>query len=295
MEVEEGRRLHAVSDSDHAPGLRFGILLARLHPGVWRDAVVLADELGYESVWIADHLVLPQRISGELVRGEEHPPVAPQTPVFDVPAYLSYLAACTQHIRLGVYVYLLGIRHPFVTARGFATLDVVSNGRVELGVGAGWLENEWVAAGLDPRTRGRRLDECIAVCRRLWREPIVEHHGEFFDFEPVAFEPKPVQSPLPISVGGESQTAMRRAASLDGWMGLVHTPESAARVVSAYRSIEAAVRPDHRGLVSVTGECRDHGELADWHAAGVDRLIVAPWSRSRDALDALRRFAAEFL
>ena len=284
-----------MSDADRASAMRFGVLLVRMHPAIWRDAVVLADELGYESVWIADHLVLPQQMTGQLVPGEEHAPVDPHTPVFDVPAYLSYLAASTHRVRLGVYVYLLGIRHPFVSARGFATLDVVSNGRAELGVGAGWLENEWVAAGLDPRTRGRRLDECIEVCRKLWREPVVEHHGEFFDFEPVAFEPKPVQSPLPISVGGESRAAMRRAAALDGWMGLVHTPESAARVVADYRSVESSLRPGHRCIVSVTGECRDQDELARWAAAGVDRLIVAPWSRSRDALDGLRRFADQFL
>jgi alkanesulfonate monooxygenase SsuD/methylene tetrahydromethanopterin reductase-like flavin-dependent oxidoreductase (luciferase family) len=190
---------------------------------------------------------------------------------------------------------LLGIRHPFVTARGFATLDVVSNGRTELGVGAGWLENEWSAAGLDPRTRGRRLDECIEVCRRLWTEPIIEHHGEFFDFEPVTFEPKPVQTPLPIAVGGESMAAMRRAARTDGWMGLVHTPESAARVVAHYRAVEDALRPGHRGTVSVTGDCRDEDELARWQRVGVDRLIVAPWTRSSDALEGLRRFAARFI
>jgi len=284
-----------VSEARGTNSMRFGLLLVRLHPALWRDAVVLADELGYESVWIADHLVLPRRMAGQLVRGEEHPPVDPHTPVFDVPAYLSYLAGSAQRIRLGVYVYLLGIRHPFVTARGFATLDVVSNGRAELGVGAGWLENEWTAAGLDARTRGRRLDECIEVCRRLWSETVVEHHGEFFEFEPVAFEPKPIQDPLPMAVGGESTAAMRRAASLDGWMGLMHTPESAAPVVARYRAVEAALRPGHRGTVSVSGECRDDDELEQWRRAGVDRLIVAPWARSREALDGLRSFASRFI
>jgi probable F420-dependent oxidoreductase len=275
--------------------LRFGVLLARMHPAVWRDAVTLADELGFESVWIADHLALPLRVAGELVPGEEHPPVDANTQLFDVPAYLSYLAACTERIRLGVYVYLLGIRHPFVSARGFATLDLVSNGRVELGVGAGWLENEWTAAGLDPRTRGRRLDECIDVCRRLWTERVIEHHGEFFDFEPVAFEPKPIQVPLPIAVGGESMAAMRRAVRSDGWMGLVHTPESATTVIAKYRAVEDELRPGHRGTVSVTGDCRDEGELDRWRSSGVDRLIVAPWTRTRDVLDGLRSFAARFM
>jgi probable F420-dependent oxidoreductase len=263
---------------------------------MWADTVALADELGFESVWIADHLVFPVRFDGRLLPGERHPPVDPSTPVYDVPAMLSFLAARTTRIRLGVYVYLLGIRHPFVTARGFATLDVVSEGRCELGVGAGWLRNEWEAAGLDPRTRGRRLDEALHVVRRLWTEPVVEHRGEFFDFEPVVFEPKPRQRPHPpVSVGGETDRAMRRAADCDGWMGLVHTPASAAPLVARYRAVEAGVRPGHRGVVSVCGACRDAEELAAWEAAGVDRLIVAPWSRSGEAPRSLSAFAARFL
>jgi probable F420-dependent oxidoreductase len=276
--------------------VKFGILLVRLHPGSWPDVVAHADALGFESAWIADHLVFPVTMRGELVPGEEHPPVDPSTPVYDVPAMLSFLAARTTSIRLGVYVYLLGIRHPFVTARGFATLDIVSQGRCELGVGSGWLRNEWEAAGFDPGTRGRRLDEAIAVVRRLWTEPVVEHHGEFFDFEPVMFEPKPLQQPHPpISVGGESDPALRRAVGCEGWMGLVHTPASAAPLVARYRALEAELRTGHRGTVTVCGPCRDEGELDAWRAAGVDRLIVAPWDRPSSAAAALTSFAARFI
>src|SRR5439155_1938481 len=113
-------------------------------------------------------------------------------------------------------------------ARAFATLDVVSGGRAGLGVGAGWLVNEWEAVGLDPKTRGRRLDEAIAVCKRLWTEDVIEHHGEFFDFKPVMFEPKPVQKPHPPGlVGGESHGALSRAARPGrGWLGMHHTPDT---------------------------------------------------------------------
>ena len=272
--------------------MKFGILLRNLHPSAWADVVARADALGFESAWIADHLVFPLEMRGELIPGEEHPPVDPATPIYDVPAMLSFLAARTTSIRLGVYVYLLAMRHPFVTARGFATLDVVSGGRCELGVGAGWLLNEWDAAGLDPRTRGRRLDEAIHVVRRLWTEDVIEHHGAFYDFEPVRFEPKPVQKPHPpLLVGGESERAMRRAAHADGWMGLVHTPATAAPIVARYRAIEAGIRPGHRGSVTICGECRSPQELRAWEAAGVDRLVVAPWSRTRDAPAALEAFA----
>lgn len=276
--------------------MRFGILLKDMNPSIWPEAVALADELGFESVWIADHLVFPLAMRGELVPGEEHPPVPSHTPIFDVPAYLSYLAGITKRIRLGVYVYLLAMRHPFVTARGFATLDIVSNGRAELGVGAGWLLNEWEAAGLDPRTRGRRLDEAIHVVKRLWTESVIEHRGEFFDFEPVAFEPKPVQRPYPpICVGGETERAMRRGALLDGWMGLVHSPESAAPLVARYRAIEREVGRSFPGTVSLHGRCDSTDELSRWVEAGVDRLIVSPWQRTSGALAGMREFAARFM
>ena len=276
--------------------MKFGILLRNLHPGAWTDVVVHADALGFESVWIADHLVFPIEMRGQLIPGEEHPPVDAATPVYDVPAMLSFLAASTTKIRLGVFVYLLALRHPFATARGFATLDIVSSGRCELGVGAGWLLNEWEAAGLDPRTRGRRLDEAIDVVRRLWTEEVIEHHGEFYDFAPVRFEPKPVQKPHPpLQVGGETERAMRRAAHTDGWMGLVHTPQSGAEIVARYRAIERQERPGHRGVVTLCGACDSDADLTAWEAAGVDRLVVSPWTRTSEAHDALTGFASHYL
>ncbi|MBW3661660.1 MAG: LLM class F420-dependent oxidoreductase [Actinobacteria bacterium] len=278
--------------------MHIAITLGRLNPVVWVDAVTAADELGYESVWLPEHLVLPLDIQGQLVPGEEHPPVPPTTPVYDAPAYLSYLAGITSRIRLGTFVYLLGLRHPFVSARGFATLDVVSGGRAEVGVGAGWLETEWEAVGLDPSTRGRRLDEAIDVCKRLWTEPEIEYHGEFFDFLPVAFEPKPVQHPHPpIVIGGESDRALRRVAERgDGWIGMAHTPGSVApRVERLAELLEAAGR-DRRGVtVTVMGEVSSGDALDAYAAAGVDRLIVVPWQRSSEAVSALETFAARHL
>src|SRR5256714_10889599 len=160
--------------------------------------------------------------------GEDPPPVPPSTPVFDVFAYLSFLAGRTSRVRLATHVYNLGLRHPFIGARAVQTLDIVSGGRALFGIGASWLESEWDAVGLDFHTRGRRVDEAIAVCKHLWTEETIEHHGEFFDFGPVMFEPKPVQKPHPpVLVGGESPGALRRTARYgDGWIGLDHTPES---------------------------------------------------------------------
>ena len=274
--------------------MKLGVTFGQLHPAFWEEVAVAADGLGYESLWLPEHLVFPLEIAGQLVPGEEHPPVPPTVPIFEPCAYLSFLAAKTERINLGTFVYLLGIRHPFVSARGFATLDVVSKGRALCGVGAGWLTTEWRAAGLDPGTRGARLDEAIEVVRRLWTEPTIEHRGEHFPFEPVAFEPKPVQAGgPPILVGGESQRALRRAATLgDGWLGMWHTPASAAEQVAELRRLASDAGRDPGAIeATVMGEVDPALGLAPWEDAGVDRLIVTPWSRSREAVDGLGALA----
>jgi probable F420-dependent oxidoreductase len=271
-----------------------GVALGRLHPAFHLDAVLEAERLGFESAWLPEHLVFPLDMSGSPFPGAEHPPVPPETPVFDCFAYLAFLAGRTERIRLGSHVYLLGLRHPFVAARAVQTLDVVSGGRALVGVGAGWLASEHRAAGVDFATRGRRLDEALAVCRRLWTEDVVAHSGRFFAFEAVRFEPKPVQKPHPpILVGGESEAALRRAARLgDGWIGLDHTPASAGAAVARLRALREAAG---RGALpfSVTVGARDPGpaELAAFAEAGVDRVIVAPWRRSREVGPALRALA----
>lgn len=276
--------------------VHLGITFGQLNPRAFEEVAVAADELGFESAWLPEHLVFPLRIEGELIPGEEHPPVPPTVPIFDACAYLSYLAARTERIRLGTFVYLLGIRHPFVGARAFATLDIVSGGRALCGVGAGWLRPEWDAVGIDPSTRGARLDEAIGIVRRLWTEPEITHEGPHFPFEPVAFEPKPVQDGgPPIHVGGESDRALRRAATVgDGWLGMAHTPASAAARVERLRALAEEAGRDPRAVeVTVMGEVDASADVAAWEAAGVDRLIVTPWTRSRDAVAGLTRLAAE--
>jgi probable F420-dependent oxidoreductase len=264
---------------------------------MWVEAAVVADQLGFESIWLPEHLVLPLTMAGSPFAGAEHPPVPPTTKLFDPAALLSFVAARTTNIRLGTYVYLMGLRHPFITARAFATLDWLSGGRAVIGAGAGWLEAEWEAVGIDPSTRAARLDEAIAVCRRLWTEPTVSHDGEFFPFAEVAFEPKPVQQPIPIHVGGESAPALRRAGRLgDGWIGMAHTTESAASHVTIVRGhLEKAGRCGDPFEVTVGGECASEEDVIAWEAAGVDRLIVSPWQRSKDALTAMETFARRFI
>jgi probable F420-dependent oxidoreductase len=271
--------------------MRFGFALAHMHTSQWVEATVLADGLGYESAWAPDHLVFPLDMSGSLYADGSSAGVPPSTPLHDYPAYLSYLAARTERIRLGTYVYLFALRHPFVAARGFATLDVMSGGRALCGVGAGWLGTEFTAVGLPFAGRGARLDEALAVASRLWSEEIVEHHGDCYDFGAVMFEPKPVQRPLPILVGGESPAALARAARHDGWLSMPHTVESAAEQIAELRR-RRGDRPEPFSITVCTLDPEvGADDVARWRDLGVDRLVVKPWARTRDALDGLRAFA----
>lgn len=273
--------------------MKFGVTLARAHPALWPELAVRAEELGFESVWIPEHLVLPARMSGSPQHGDDHPPIPPQTPVFDALGYLSFLAGKTQTIRLGTNVYNVGLRHPFVTARAAATLDIVSSGRFDFGVGTSWLREEWEAVGLDFTTRGARVDEALAVCKALWTEPSVVHHGRFFDFDEVMFEPKPVQPGGPkLHVGGDARATLRRVAAYgDGWLPMNHPleklPASLRTLTDLWNAEGRPGRPEITTAIAVASvdDVRRAGD------AGVDRVIVSPWQRSREAMDAIARFA----
>jgi probable F420-dependent oxidoreductase len=276
--------------------VKVGIAL-RCSYAVMRDVAVAADECGFESVWIAEHLIFPADQSGSPYAGSSHPPVPPDVPTHDALLWLVLIATATTRVRLGTYVYNLALRHPFVAARAVQTLDIVSGGRVELGVGAGWSAGEYAATGVDFASRGRRLNECIDVLRALWTEREPSFRGEFVSFDPVVFEPKPPQGLVPILVGGESEPALRRAATRgDGWIGMQHPADDAAGLAARLHEHTAEIGRDPASVrVTVGGNPRTAEELAAYADAGVDRLIVAPWRRSTEAVDSVRRFAETVL
>ncbi len=276
--------------------MKFGIALGALHHAAFVEATLVADELGYESVWLPEHLVLTAQMSRSPRPDEEHPPVPPNVPIYDAFAYLAFLAAQTSKIRLGTHVYNIGLRHPFTTARGVQTLDILSGGRVEFGIGASWLEEEWNAVGLDFKTRGRRVDEAIEVCKRLWTEGEIAHDGEFFQFDTVMFEPKPVQKPWPpLLIGGESKAALKRAAKhCDGWIGMQSDFERGAMLIGQLRELLAEQgRDDTNFQFCLGGRVSSRDDVKRWEEIGVTRMVFAPWQRSREAIDGIRRFADE--
>lgn len=280
--------------------MEFGVSLL----GLDLDAAIRtardAEELGFESVWLSDHVVVPEHSDS---RVPEHGPVPPDLPLYDAAATMAHLGAVTSRLRIGTWVYVLPLRHPFVTARAFLTADVLTGGRIDIGIGVGYLEAEFDAVGVDFATRGRRTDEALEACRLLWSEPRPEYHGAHFDFSAVGFGPRPVQTPPPLWIGGESAAAMRRAARFGvGWIGTEHTPESLEPQLRALHSAEAAQGRDAPlrvtvGAGSVTGRKDapdlDRAQVEQFRAMGVDRLIVRPWRSRRDVRGSLERFAAE--
>lgn len=278
--------------------MKVGIALFRLRPERMAAVARHAEALGFESVWVPEHLVLPTRITSRYPYAADGvPPFTPDTPHLDPLMLLTHIAAATTTIRLGTNIYLLALRHPIVAARLTMSLDVLSGGRLTLGIGVGWLAEEFEAVGVEFSSRAARTRECVRALRTLWTAPEPEFHGRFFSFGPVKFEPKPVQKPHPPLVfGGESEAALRRAAALgDGWYGVGHTPQSAAEQVRKLRALLAAAgRGEARFEVTVShgGLQLGRGDLERYAEAGVDRVVALPWSRGREAEEQLGRLAA---
>jgi probable F420-dependent oxidoreductase len=272
--------------------MKFGVALGLAKPGYHADIAATADRLGFESVWLPEHLIFPVAMQGSPHPGSHTPPVPPDTPVFDAFAYLAHLAGLTSRVRLGTHVYLPALRHPFVFARAVQTLDIVSDGRAEVGIGIGWLAQEFAAAGIEFASRGRRTDESIRIARELWTQDTVEHNGEFYNFEAVRFEPKPQQTPHPpLHIGGESDAALRRVLRHGaGWIGMAHTLDSVVAPIEKLRQLAdrgQVAAPE----ITVMGTLEEETDLSAWEEVGVDRLIVAPWQRSSEAVAALHAFA----
>ncbi|MBJ19615.1 MAG: LLM class F420-dependent oxidoreductase [bacterium] len=279
-----------------------------------------AEALGFDALWTADHLVLPIESSTfyPYLPGMKIRPDARHA-FIDPMIALAGVAARTSRIRLGVSVYLAALRHPIVAAKLVASLDQLSGGRVLLGVGSGWIPEEYETLGISFDERGRVLDEHLEAMRALWSEDHPRYEGDYYRFENIGFDPKPVASRIPIWVGGNSRPARRRAARLgDGWHVIdVPLPElrqgiddlsdlcreagrSASDVVISMRAqiqlTEARIPPEER-IAPLMGPLDDVlDRLRDYSAAGVSHMALWPRESDLDAyLERMERIAAEIL
>lgn len=178
------------------------------------DTARLAEDLGFDSVWIPDHAIVPRAVEAR------YGPV-----YYDAIAVLGYLAGITSRVRLGTTVLVIPYRHPIVLAKELASIDQLSEGRLILGAGVGWAEVEFQALGLSFAERGRCTDEALHVMQTLWTQDAPQYSGPYCAFADIVFQPKPLQQPVPIWVGGQSRAALRRTAQFaTGWHPIDQSP-----------------------------------------------------------------------
>jgi probable F420-dependent oxidoreductase len=196
-----------------------------------------AEAAGFESLWGGEHVILPSVIESSYpYTADGKIPALPDTPIPDPLIWLAFAAAAAPSMRLGTCILIVPQRNPLILAKELATLDQLSGGKVELGLGVGWLEEEFQALGVPWERRGARNDEYIEAMRTLWSGPEVEFHGEFVDFPKVTCSPRPVQPSIPILVGGDSEVAIKRAARLaDGYFPGEGEPEQLAALIARVR------------------------------------------------------------
>lgn len=219
-------------------------------PAFMTELAETADRLGYHSFHVTDHVVIPADIASRYPYNAAGQLAArPDDPYFEPVSLLAYLAGRTARIRLGTSVLVLPYRNPVLVAKQLACIDALSSGRIVLGVGAGWMEEEFKILGSPPYAeRGAITDEYIQVFRTIWREPRPSFDGRFTHFPPLGAVPKPAQPlGIPILVGGNTRPAIRRAARLgDGWLPLKLTPDELVAGLSYLRKQAQAAGRDPR-------------------------------------------------
>ncbi len=260
--------------------MRFITSLAFSDPAHYTAIARTADACGWDGLALSDHVFFPETLSSPYPYQPGGKPFwEPSTPWPDVWVAIGAMAAVTSRLRFVTNVYVLPARNPFVVAKAVGTAAVMSDNRVVLGIGVGWMREEFTLLGQDFHTRGRRTDETIAVLRTLWRGGMVEHHGRFYDFDRLEMSPAP-SAPVPIYVGGESEPALRRAASLgDGFISVLHSTEEIAALIARINGLRREIDRD-RDPFDFLFACSDAFAVDDYRRLedlGVTSLMTVPW------------------
>ena len=242
------------------------------------------DAHGVDSVWTVEHVVVPAgyestypyRSSGRMPGGE-------QSPIPDPLIWLTWLGAHSRRVLLGTGILILPQRNPLVLAKEVATLDQLSGGRVRLGIGVGWLEEEFDAIGVPFADRGARTDEYVAALRELWGAEEPTFHGRFCSFDRALSNPKPVGGGVPIVVGGHTEVAARRAGRLgDGFFPAKY--DDLGRLLDVMRAAADEAGRDADAIEVSTGAPRDAAGFAELERLGVRRVVVPPPALTPDEI-----------
>ena len=271
--------------------MKLGLMFANAgpfsNPDLLAHLAQTAEQAGVESLWTVEHVVIPKDYqspypyskSGKIPGGEDVSIPDPLLP-------LGFIAALTKKVRLATGVVILPQRHPLYLAKEIATLDLLSHGRVTLGIGSGWLKEEFDALGLDFHARGSRTDESIQAMRALWRDNPSSFHGKHFNFGPVLSFPKPAQSDgVPIHIGGHSAAAARRAGRLgDGFFpAIAEIPKLKELFAIMREEAQKAGRDADRIELSCMGRANADAIKA-FADIGISRVVVPPPAFDKEGL-----------
>jgi probable F420-dependent oxidoreductase len=263
-----------------------------------------ADECGWWAAACSEHVVNPEHIRSPYPyteTGERR--WEPFSPWPDPWVSIAAMAAVTERLRFFTNVYVLPLRTPFVVAKTVGTAAVLSGNRVALGVGMGWMEDEFDLLEQPFRRRGRRGDEMLDVIAKLWAGGWVEHHGEFYEFDRLEMSPAPTER-VPVYVGGLSDAALRRAARHDGWISDLQTTEELGAVAATLRRYREELGREDEPF-AVIGSASDAFDVDGYRRmeeVGVTHLLTMPWvfysgftSDLGEKLDGIRRFADDVI
>jgi len=285
--------------------MEFGISGAFSDASHLAEMARVAEGAGFGRVTLSDHVIQPETLKTPYPYTDDGSPRWP--PFTDWPdpwVAIGVMAAATQEIRFFTSVFVLAMRNPFLVAKTVGTAAVMSGGRVELGIGVGWMREEFDLLGQSFDKRGRRTDEMMDVLRLIWGGGWVEHAGEFYEFERLEMSPAPPRS-VPIYVGGFSKPAIRRAATRgDGWISDLHSGDELAELIPQVLALRA--ESDRAGdPFEILVTCNDAYTLDHYRRIaelGATHLTTMPWllyganpDDLREKLDGIARFGDEVI
>jgi probable F420-dependent oxidoreductase len=286
--------------------VKFGIAFANTGPFADPTGAVqfaqAAEAAGFESVWTVEHVVVPAGYASKYPYSESgRMPGRDDAPIPDPLIWLSFLASATSKLRLATGILILPQREPVVLAKELATLDHLSGGRVELGIGVGWLEEEFRAIGVPFAERGRRTDDAVGALRALWTQDEASYAGEFFSFDQCISRPAPVNGTIPVHIGGHTEIAAARAGRLgDGFFPASGGHDELRRLFAVVREHAERHQRDPEVIELTTGGNGAVGERAldEVHALaelGVDRVILPSFLFFKDPEGTLARYGSEVI
>jgi probable F420-dependent oxidoreductase len=285
--------------------MKFGLAFSNIEPFAGpRQATRLArtaEEAGFESLWTVDHVVIPAGYRS-VYPYDPSGRIGPDDTLFPDPLiWLSYIAAATSTLRLGTAILILPQRNPVVLAKELATLDYLSGGRMILGVGVGWLKEEYEALGVPWEGRGRRGEESIDAMRALWSQPQASYDGDTTSFQECHLRPQPPQGTIPIHIGGHSPVAARRAGRMgDGFFPFGVNRDGVPALLEIVRqsALDAGREPSSIEVTMDSFVTSGEEAMADvkaLEALGASRVLIPAGMFGSDPAPALQRYANEVM